>query len=269
MICKSRNACPSAILLVATFHVLAVTSALAREPPEVFVRDGTLYLRGELNEEQAGRFFSVINDSVARIEITSFGGLGDPAIAIGSEIRRRHLPVIVDKYCFSACAQYVFLAAESRLVNELSLVAFHHTASSISSFSFAPEDETVKRWYAKNAATEQAFYRSADINEIWLYQPQLEIKPLCYSFRPGNSRGPLDFIYASTFQSWIPTKQRLTGLGVSADGFWPRALSEAVASAKHSLPPDSKANFVFGETTASEFVGEIRVSLAMIGPCKE
>ncbi len=57
--------------------------------------------------------------------IRSPGGDSDHAIVIGNIVRARSMKVVVDDYCISACAQYIFLAADVKDIDRADLLIFH------------------------------------------------------------------------------------------------------------------------------------------------
>jgi len=87
---------------------------------------------GPITAETAQRFAQIASQrAIRQLDITSIGGENPSAIRIGKIILDRHITVVVSGICMSACASYIFLSAERRLVRPNSLVIFHHTANSL------------------------------------------------------------------------------------------------------------------------------------------
>jgi hypothetical protein len=259
-----------AALLLAVGGFVYFIKVLATDRPGVYVSGDTLSIRGTINDQSAADFLRLINPNIKEIRLTSLGGLAEPAIKIGAEIRARNLRVVVDRYCFSACASYIFLGSTSRSINPFSLVAFHNTGSSISEFNFAKADQEVHARYAAEAALEASYYQSVGIDTAWLYRPQLEIRTKCYSFRPGSQKTSFDLIYLSDFSVWIPSRAFLAQAGVTFSGYWPENTEDAASSAARSLPrleSPHRFNLTLGEKFGSADIAALKRMLSSVGPC--
>jgi hypothetical protein len=63
------------------------------------------------------------------LRVRSQGGDGEEAMLIGNQIIDQNLSLIVDAYCLSACANYVFLAAPKKSLLADSVLGFHGAVS--------------------------------------------------------------------------------------------------------------------------------------------
>ena len=64
------------------------------------------------------------------LRIRSLGGDGEEAMLIGNQIIDQNLSLVVDGYCLSACANYVFLAAPKKTLLPGGILGFHGGFSS-------------------------------------------------------------------------------------------------------------------------------------------
>lgn len=86
----------------------------------------TIRFIGEITPSAVERLIEQINTSqIEKLIITSNGGNAESAIALSEVIQKHKITVIVDKYCFSSCANYVFLAAQRKALVHGSILGFH------------------------------------------------------------------------------------------------------------------------------------------------
>jgi len=82
---------------------------------------------GPITPEVYLQFKSVVEKypNLKQIVINSFGG--DPAsgMAIGKLISSKNLILKVDNVCFSACANYIFIAAKNKIISRNAVIFFH------------------------------------------------------------------------------------------------------------------------------------------------
>ncbi|MFO1185046.1 MAG: hypothetical protein U1E56_09690 [Bauldia sp.] len=69
--------------------------------------------------------FSALFDGVTLAIVSSGGGDSEPAIKIAEAIWRAHLDVVFFKACYSACANYLFLAARRKFLVDDVVAAWH------------------------------------------------------------------------------------------------------------------------------------------------
>lgn len=63
-------------------------------------------------------------DSVVLL-VNSPGGDAGAGLSIAEELRKRDVMVVVDKYCMSACANYIFIGARRKSLNPGAILGFH------------------------------------------------------------------------------------------------------------------------------------------------
>lgn len=97
-------------------------------PAEISVKGTTLFYDGIINRESYSRFWQATaeNDAVIdTIQITSRGGDTSVGKKMGRWIHDRNMKVIVDSFCISSCANYIFTAGRNKMIREDSVVGWH------------------------------------------------------------------------------------------------------------------------------------------------
>jgi hypothetical protein len=187
--------------------------------------------------------------------IDSYGGVVASALEMAALIRQHHLRLVVDGRCLSACASYLFAAADVKTVLPGSLVAIHGLVITY------PEGKTVKVATASQAtdlfksamyAENRALYERDLKNQDAFYQ-ELGIKPEPYAVFArymAHRRQVLgtDTISAAqraggcpAVQMWALDKAQLEAMGVRgiADFWYPSSLAQKLALARElGLPAD-------------------------------
>jgi ATP-dependent protease ClpP protease subunit len=90
---------------------------------------GHISIVGELTPATAFAFASLVqqDESIHTLHIDSPGGNIASALDIATLIHKRKLKIVVDGKCLSACANYLFVAAEMKIVLPGSVVGIHQT----------------------------------------------------------------------------------------------------------------------------------------------
>lgn len=78
-----------------------------------------------MGPDEIDDFKKIITDEVETVFLTSNGGASTVGFEMGTEIHKRQLKVVVDGFCFSSCANYLFLAGKEKEVLENSFLGFH------------------------------------------------------------------------------------------------------------------------------------------------
>ena len=88
---------------------------------------GTLIYRGAIDAERNAALFARARDmeSLERLLISSGGGSVKAGIALGRWVREQGLALVIEDYCLSSCANYVFTAATRRIIRSGAVVAWH------------------------------------------------------------------------------------------------------------------------------------------------
>lgn len=89
-------------------------------------REGnTLRFTGEINEESEKVILKHLRSGASTLIVNSEGGSAGSGQAIAFEIIKQNASVIVDKYCMSSCANYLFLAAKEKSLMPGAVLGFH------------------------------------------------------------------------------------------------------------------------------------------------
>lgn len=86
--------------------------------------EATLAFRGRIREGTGRRMASMLDNEVDTLVITSRGGRVSSGVRMGELVLEHDLDVIVERYCLSSCANYVFLASEPKVIR-MGIVGFH------------------------------------------------------------------------------------------------------------------------------------------------
>lgn len=152
-------------------------------PPEISVRNGTLYYDGKIIPGSAERVINQLKmRRVEKISLNSIGGDVGEAMKLGREIHKRGVDVEVRNVCASACANYLFPAGKNKYIGQNSYLLWHgslhspagefaveNSASGMTSEALVAQPEFIAL-----AQQEQAFYQAIGVSEKIAYCPQLQ-----------------------------------------------------------------------------------------------
>jgi hypothetical protein len=129
-----------------------------------------LVYRGALSQENNERLFELYDTARIKPEllrITSSGGDVNLGMDLGEWVFQRHLDVEVVGYCFSSCANYVFLAGRRKVLNPDSILLWHG-----GSLQKGNEEELVrlggeqgKAYFDNWRKREDAFFKTIHIDQ--------------------------------------------------------------------------------------------------------
>ena len=115
-----------ALLLLAALAAPAM--AADKDYDIVRINADTVLFDGVIGAQSARQLLAAIDERTRFLIITSQGGSASDAIPVGRELRRRNITLIVKEYCYSACANYLFLGAHSKILLNNALLGFHGAA---------------------------------------------------------------------------------------------------------------------------------------------
>lgn len=162
------------------------------------VSSTTLSLNGTIGKGTFDEFARKLDNQINEVWLNSGGGNVREALKIANIIRDRKLKIVVNGFCISSCANYLFLAGAEKKIN--GIVGFH---GSVQAMGEAPCQATDNpRCILKNETVEneQAFFRSVGINTLLFDVTQ--------SVDKGMKNGKLVAYYA-------PSVKTLNALGVN------------------------------------------------------
>lgn len=133
-------------------------------------REGsTLRFTGEINEESEKVILQHLRSGASTLIVNSEGGSAGSGQAIAFEIIKQKASVIVDKYCMSSCANYLFLAAKEKSLMPGAVLGFHGGIHfSEDEFKIEKGDNklsiAMKKTFQKLLKTETALFKKMGID---------------------------------------------------------------------------------------------------------
>jgi hypothetical protein len=195
---------------------------------ELRVAGDSVIFRGQLQGEGARALVQTVRDAhqrVTRLLITSPGGDGPDALAVGEAVRDRGLDVVVDRMCVSACAIFVFVAGRHKTILPGSIMAYHLSPSTMVPTLRRSGRNTAADVFAANYDATASFYHSVGADIAILDLAAKMTQPICAA---EDERRPVDdprrYMIAWRHTGFIPSREQLAAFGIrNVDGWWPRA----------------------------------------------
>lgn len=106
-------------VLPSSYRAASGPFSVSRQAPDI------LRLEGEIGAEDAAAFSAALTPEVETVLVNSVGGEVSTALDIAELIERRGLRVAVSSVCASSCANYLFAAAQRRVVLPGGLLLWH------------------------------------------------------------------------------------------------------------------------------------------------
>lgn len=167
--------------------------------------------------------------------VDSVGGDVVSAIEIARIVRERNLTLVVDGRCFSACANFIFVAAKHKRVLPGSLVGIHHATTRFtvqgrvkevlerSDLQKLPaaEMENGRRYFETSHAKMQEFYKEFNVNQTYLQQFSSYISARRRLVGEESFDIVRGYPACPRIDMWILDEQKLKQMGVQGiDEFW-------------------------------------------------
>ena len=95
---------------------------------EVSIIGSTVVFNGIIDEPNYTLFRRTVaaSDAVIKtVQIGSYGGEASLGIDMGKWIYSQGIDVVVEDYCFSACANYIFTAGRNKVIKDDSIICWH------------------------------------------------------------------------------------------------------------------------------------------------
>jgi len=196
---------------------LALTSVSCSAESRESHQGKTLVFDGTITEANVNNAINVINgpDKISRIKIRSGGGWPEPGAKLAAVIQARNIAVEVDDFCLSACMPFVFLASQSRTVENGALLGFHYADSydvAYLSPRFGLESLTIQSRADKAI---RDVYKSAGISDDMLIHQGVMLDPLCWSEMRKN-KDLKSVVYK--YGVWLPTSENLRSWNIEFSG---------------------------------------------------
>lgn len=103
------------------------------EPASISVESNTVTIDGFIDFDVYSRLLHAIRggeDEITALRITSDDGFLEEAILIGLWVHDNEIDVIVEKSCFSVCANYIFTAGKNKIIEESAFVGWYGSPQS-------------------------------------------------------------------------------------------------------------------------------------------
>lgn len=114
---------------VFAFSILSSLFANAKDYEIKRLDAATVSYQGGIVEGSFQALLAQLTPETTTLRIRSGGGNAEEAMLIGNQIIDQNLSLIVDGYCLSACANYVFLAAPKKTLLTGGVLGFHGAVS--------------------------------------------------------------------------------------------------------------------------------------------
>ncbi len=126
-------------------------------------KNQTLFIEGNIGDETLEQVeFATRGWLPTNVVISSGGGITLVAIELAKIIRKWNATLVVDGFCFSACANYLFTGARLKVVLPFSVVGVH----SISSRPSNPSGQTPRSKFEQPIEAELSFLSEIGIKGI-------------------------------------------------------------------------------------------------------
>jgi hypothetical protein len=160
--------------------------------PFVMSKDDVACIAGEITKKSAESAINVINKGLIKfVVLISSGGDASAAIDLANKIYSKKITTIVYGYCISSCANYLFLAGDSKYVLDNSVVAWHG----------APLLDGESNPALRKVAEEHiAFFRMLDVEDTFTKYPPCDAH--------GNPRFS-EALAAGRRPAWVYSKNDL------------------------------------------------------------
>jgi hypothetical protein len=169
------------------------------------------------------------------IAINSAGGDAFHAMDIGDAILEHgDVRIVVEKFCHSACSQYILPSAKAVNVMPNASVAFHGYPSILQLPSMAPP--SVVRQISMVSEREKRFYAVRHIDIEKMRSLQGSRRMVCRLEILEKSKSDINrYATASYFAAAVPSKDLLLEIGYKhVSGFWPHNLNGAREAARQA-----------------------------------
>jgi hypothetical protein len=99
---------------------------MARGEPTITIEGATVTYEGPISDENIEQFLNAVKGKqLTTLVISSGGGEINAGMKMGSWVYDNGIDVVVEKMCMSSCANYVFPAGRSKIINKGAIVAWH------------------------------------------------------------------------------------------------------------------------------------------------
>ncbi|MGH8852770.1 MAG: hypothetical protein ACREWI_00665 [Telluria sp.] len=158
----------SALLTLMAAAIPAVQAA----PAATHGNDGqSLRITGAIDGKSADTMIAFIDGGGRSIVIDSEGGDAEAGLRIADRLQQSEVEVVVNQYCFSSCANYVFVPARSKRLNEGAVLGFHGglvDTRMIDTRGMAPATRALFEMMARNYKKQAALFERIGVDQALL-----------------------------------------------------------------------------------------------------
>jgi len=198
------------------------------------ISDSTIRLSGDIQKGDFERYLELAKEGYSKLELRSFGGVPLIALKIADDVVKRRVEVVIDGYCFSACANYLALSGKTLTVPCDSLVGWHGSPTNKSNDEVAKESfseghpkeltSILVNWISDFRERELRFYKVIGVNISLLHDSvvipgKLKRSQPIVNFKFDQETGDISISKTVTAVSWIPGPNILEKYGVVTSGY--------------------------------------------------
>lgn len=133
----------------------------------VYKKDDVIYYKGGVSAEANQKVRNLIDSKTHRLFINSEGGDILLGMELGDLVYHNQLDVEVGDFCFSSCANYVFVAGKTKWIHEKSQIGWHGGAYQVMDFTNDPSMQSAYEAYIKPAQQkETAFFQKIGVKQV-------------------------------------------------------------------------------------------------------
>lgn len=209
----------SSLVIVATLLIL-----WSIQPENDVYSDSneTMTIDGEIDSEVLKEFRSRSRKGLKHLVISSSGGDIEASLSVAEIIQENGIDVTAKQYCLSACASYVLLAGRNRVIQDGTLLAFHHGSNSFlqiyesfnknGAINATPSEELVR-----NSERERKLYEKAGVDIRFLYRGNSLRDLRCVHLHRRDDKS-LELRPEFKFAGFIPSNEVLKKAGYVLKG---------------------------------------------------
>jgi hypothetical protein len=186
------------------------------------------------------KFFNDLPNN-STVVINSKGGRESDAISIAEIVAKKSITIEVDRFCASACAQYIFIASKTRKIRDDAVVSFH-----INSFAAKKIGLTRSKKAGFDADRARKLYNDAGIDPQFMVYAALSVGPYCTL---DNETG------RQKYSAWVPSQRQLEKWKIKIDGPWFASKSDAMKTLSSIYRSGSLISY--GDENESSFSAEV------------
>jgi len=209
-------------------------------------------ISGKIDAAFLARLEAEVAAGAKRIVVKSGGGDGLVGVKLARIVVENDLTIIVDDYCISACASYVFLPAKSREVLPNSVVGFHHDNFSFGKFVEEHEGTIPERLMLQRQEMVSLFKLKPDLK--WMEFSESALRKLKPQFvTEGKCPPAVEDVEKSSclqigtlFQLWIPSRDDYEKYQIKAEFHQPIADAEYISRRVFCGPEFQGMPFLYG-----------------------